>query len=35
MPTKGGFEQGYNAQAGVDDASHLIVEASRATTSRK
>jgi hypothetical protein len=26
MPTKGGFEQGYNAQAGVDIDTHLIVE---------
>ena len=26
MPTHGGFEQSYNAQAGVDEATHLIVE---------
>jgi transposase len=26
MPTAGGFEQGYNAQAGVDTDTHLIVE---------
>jgi len=26
MPTKGGFDQSFNAQAGVDEASHLIVE---------
>jgi transposase len=26
MPTHGGFEQSYNAQAAVDDATHLIVE---------
>jgi hypothetical protein len=26
MPTGGGFEQTYNAQAGVDEATHLIVE---------
>lgn len=26
MPTAGGFEQAYNAQAGVDTDSHLIVE---------
>jgi len=26
MPTAGGFEQAYNAQAGVDTETHLIVE---------
>jgi len=26
MPTRGGFEQTYNAQAGLDEATHLIVE---------
>lgn len=26
MPSKGGFEQAYNAQLGVDVASHLVVE---------
>jgi transposase len=26
MPTQGGFEQAYNAQAGVDTETHLIVE---------
>jgi transposase len=26
MPTRGGFEQAYNAQAGVDTETHLIVE---------
>jgi len=26
MPSCGGFEQSYNAQAGVDEATHLIVE---------